>query len=203
MDILNNVGSILTGDCLHNKDVPKEIIFGRRIAERAKLGRGRSDETKRKERNINEEFFKAYFTDYQIPGNIYKKLSRTKGAVNEVRVDSIKKVLTKLQRIIDYTPKDDAAKIEENQKITGTVKRTLEFNNKIQSAQGLKILTPSQMFSIFSISLAQINAGNNSEKLKNKIRQMFYSLYRSNKLTKKSIKVWLTLFKHGNSLYEH
>ena len=170
MDILNNVGSIFTFDCLHNKDVPKEIIFGRRTAEKAKLGRGRSDETKRKERNINNELFKAYFTDYQIPSNIYKKLSRKKGAVNEVRVDSIKKVLTKLQKTIDHTPKDDAAKIEKNEKITDTVERTLEFNNKIQSAQGLKILTPNRMFSIFPISLAQLNAGNNSEKLKNKIR---------------------------------
>ena len=42
---------------------------------------------------------------------MYKKLSETKGAVNEVRVDSIKKVLSKLKIIISYTPKDDVAKI--------------------------------------------------------------------------------------------
>ena len=34
------------------------------------------------------------------------------------------------------------------------------------------------------ITLAQLNAGNNSEKLKNEIRQLLYSLYRSKKLTK-------------------
>ena len=34
------------------------------------------------------------------------------------------------------------------------------------------------------ISLAQLKAGNNSEKVKNKTRQLFYSLYRSKKLTK-------------------
>ena len=45
------------------------------------------------------------------------------------------------------------------------------------------------------ISLAQLKAGNNSEKLKNEIRQLLYSLYRSKKLTNRSIKVWLTLFK--------
>ena len=170
LDILNNVGSIFTGAYFHYKNVPKETTFARTITERTKLRRERSDEIERKERNINNELFKAYFTDYQIPSNIYKKLSREKGAVNEVRVDSIKKVLTKLQKTIDHTPKDDAAKIEKNEKITDTVERTLEFNNKIQSAQGLKILTPSRMFSIFPISLAQLNAGNNSEKLKNKIR---------------------------------
>ena len=39
------------------------------------------------------------------------------------------------------------------------------------------------MLSRLPISLAQLKAGNNSEKLKNEIRQLFYSLYRSKKLT--------------------
>ena len=34
------------------------------------------------------------------------------------------------------------------------------------------------------ISLAQLNAGNNFEKLKNEIRQLLYSLYRSETLKK-------------------
>ena len=57
-----------------------------------------------------------------------------------------------------------------------------------QSTRGLRILTPSQMLNRLSISLAQLNAGNNSEKLKNEIRQLFYSLYRSKKLTKQTYK---------------
>ena len=48
----------------------------------------------------------------------------------------------------------------------------------------LKILTPDQMLSRLPISLAQLKAGNNSEKLNNEIRQLFYSLYRSKKLTR-------------------
>ena len=55
---------------------------------------------------------------------------------------------------------------------------------KNQPGKGLKILTPSQMLSRLSISLAQIKAGNNSEKLKNEIRQILHSLDRSKKLTK-------------------
>ena len=51
------------------------------------------------------------------------------------------------------------------------------FNQLNQSGQGLKILTPSLMLSRTPISLAQLKAGNNSEKLKNKIRQMLYSLH--------------------------
>ena len=50
--------------------------------------------------------------------------------------------------------------------------------------KGLKILTPNQMLSRLPITLAQLKAGNNSEKLKNEIRQLLYSLYRSKKLTK-------------------
>ena len=81
------------------------------------------------------------------------------------------------------------------------VERILEFNRQNQKGQGLKILTPNQMLSRLPISLAQLSAGNNSEKLKNEIRQLLYSLYRSKKLTKN--RVWLTLFKHGNNIYEH
>ena len=42
--------------------------------------------------------------------------------------------------------------------------------------------------SILPITLAQLKAGNNSEKLKNEIRQLLYSLYRSKKLTKQLYK---------------
>ena len=47
-----------------------------------------------------------------------------------------------------------------------------------QQGQGLKILTPNQMISRLPISLSQLKARNNSEKLKNEIRQLLYSLYR-------------------------
>ena len=53
---------------------------------------------------------------------------------------------------------------------------------------GLKILTPNQMLSRLPITLAQLKAGNNSEKLKNEIRQLLYSLYRSKKLKKQLYK---------------
>ena len=39
------------------------------------------------------------------------------------------------------------------------------------------------MLSKLPISLAQLKAENNSEKLKNEIRQLLYSLYKSIKLT--------------------
>ena len=51
-----------------------------------------------------------------------------------------------------------------------------------------KILTSDQVLSRLPITLAQLKAGNNSEKLKNEIRQLLYSLYRSKKLTKQLYK---------------
>ena len=82
---------------------------------------------------------------------------------------------------------EDEKEIEQPDKILKPVEEILEFNRQ-QHGQGLKILTPNQMLSRLPIYLAQLKAGNNSEKLKNEIRQLFYSLYRSKKLTKQLYK---------------
>ena len=39
------------------------------------------------------------------------------------------------------------------------------------------------------ISLSQLKAGNNSQKLKNEIRQLFYLLYRSKNYLKQSVNI--------------
>ena len=57
-----------------------------------------------------------------------------------------------------------------------------------QQGQGLKMLTPDQMLSRLPITLAQLKAENNWQKLINEIRQLFYSLHRSKKLTKQLYK---------------
>ena len=57
-------------------------------------------------------------------------------------------------------------------------------SNGWPSGSGLKILTNKQMLNRLPILLAQIQAGNNSNKLKNEARQILYSLYRSRVLTK-------------------
>ena len=54
-----------------------------------------------------------------------------------------------------------------------------------QEGAGLKTLTPKPLLQILPIALAQIKAGNNSESLLNKIRQIVYSLYQSKEITKK------------------
>ena len=51
----------------------------------------------------------------------------------------------------------------------------------------LKILTPKQILQRLPIALAQVKAGNNSESLLNKIKEILYSFYQSKQITKKSI----------------
>ena len=69
--------------------------------------------------------------------------------------------------------------IEKPNEVIDVVEKTLEFNKQNQSGQGLKTLTPDQMLSRLPVTLAELKAGNNSQKLKNEIRQLLCSLYRS------------------------
>ena len=55
---------------------------------------------------------------------------------------------------------------------------------RIQQGQGLKVPTPDQMLSRLPITLAQLKAENNSQKLINEIRQLLHSLCRSKQLIK-------------------
>ena len=57
-------------------------------------------------------------------------------------------------------------------------------SNGWSSGSGLKILTNKQMLNRLPILLAQTQAGNNSKSIKNEIRQILYSFYRSKVLSK-------------------
>ena len=74
--------------------------------------------------------------------------------------------------------------IENPESVVKIVEMILKFNKQDQQGNGLKILTPNQMLSRLPITLAQLKVGNNFEKLKNGIRQLLYSLYRSKNMTK-------------------
>ena len=74
--------------------------------------------------------------------------------------------------------------MEEQEKDRKKINDEYDGNGWSGSGSGLKIVTNKQMLNRLPILLAQIQAGNNSKKLKNKIRQILYSLYRSKLLTK-------------------
>ena len=115
---------------------------------------------------------------------MFKGLNKADTENNKVKVGFIKDYMINLKKDIENASKDDVDKIEKMNKIADIVERILYFNNENQEGSGLKILTTNQMLSRLPITLAQLKAGNNSEKFKNEIRQLLYSLYRSKKLTK-------------------
>ena len=94
----------------------------------------------------------------------------------------IKSGLKDLKKEIKEMYKEER-EIEKPDKIVDIVEEVLKFNEQ-QEGKGLKILTPNQMVRKLPISLAKLQAGNNSQKLKNEIRQLLYSLYRSKIINK-------------------
>ena len=93
-----------------------------------------------------------------------------------------------------YKSKKEPGRVSPNQKKMRRYARNLKdiidlYNLKSDSdtskkGKGLKILNNKQMIDRLPILLAQIEAANNSIKLKNETRQILYSLYRSKLLTK-------------------
>ena len=91
--------------------------------------------------------------------------------------------LEDLEKEIKEMSKEEI-EIEKPYNIVKVFKKILEIDKHSQEGKGLKILTPNQMLSRLPITLAQLKVGNNSEKIKNEIRQLLYSLYRSKNMTK-------------------
>ena len=119
----------------------------------------------KEETETNEELFRNYFS-FQRPTKILKYLhdlnDKTK---NNKLVNIIKSGLSDLKNRIEKMSKDEI-KNEKPYEIVDIVKKILEFNEQKQQGKGLKILTPNQMLSRLPINLAQLKAGNNSEKMK-------------------------------------
>ena len=122
---------------------------------------------------------------------LVKQLYETKNKnKNDKLVNLIKSGLSNLKDEITEMSKDEIEN-EKLDKIVEIAEEILDFNKKIRKQQGLelKILTPNQMLSRLPIILAQLKAGNNSKKLKNKIRQLFILCPDQGNLQSNSIKV--------------
>ena len=134
---------------------------------------------------INNELFKKHFK-LEKPILMHKVLHETKNdkEKNSKLVNIFNSGLEDLEKEIKEMSKEEI----ENEKpynIVKVVKMILDFNKiEQQEGQGIKILTPNQMLNRLPIALAQLQAGNNSDKLKNEIKQLLYSLYCSKNMTK-------------------
>ena len=90
-------------------------------------------------------------------------------------INNVKSLYESRQKIIDL--------LNDNWKIRSEV----IYKSKQNETEGkrIKTLTPKQMLQRLPKTLAQVEAGNNSESLLNEIRQIVYSLYQSKQITKK------------------
>ena len=132
--------------------------------------------------------FKKYF-NFLAPIDLAKKQFETKD--KKKNSEFVKEIKNRWRNLKGETEKmsKEEIKNEKPDNILEIVNKIFDFNKDIQKqGSGLKILTPNQMLSRLPISLAHLKAGNNSEKLQNKIRQILYSLYRSKNLTKQLYK---------------
>ena len=134
--------------------------------------------------DLNEELFKKHF-NFQRPSDMLTYLNKTNDKEkNHELVSLINSGLKDFKEEINKMSEQER-KIEKPESIAEIVEEILKFKEQRQG-QGIKILTPNQMLNRLPISLAQLQAGNNSEKLKNEIRRLLYSLYRSKNMTKKT-----------------
>ena len=118
-----------------------------------------------KEANINKELFNKHF-HYQTPSELLKDLykindkekNRLLVSVINAGLKDLKKEITKMS--------EEEKKIEDPELIVIIAEEILKFNKQNQG-EGIKILTPNQLLSRLPISVAQLQAGNNSVKRNN------------------------------------
>ena len=137
----------------------------------------------KKETGIDNAIFQNHFS-FQRPSDMLKAVYTPNDKKKNNRlVNVIKSGLSDLENGIEDMGEKEK-EIEKPNEVIDVVEKILEFNKQNQSGQGLKTLTPDQMLSRLPVTLAELKAGNNSQKLKNEIRQLLYFLYRSKKLAK-------------------
>ena len=107
----------------------------------------------RRRKNISNELFKKYFTNYQSPSDTYKKLRETEGERNENQVYLVKLGLDRIKKVMENVSENRKFMTEENENIIEFVEGILYFNWLDQSRQGLKVLIPNKMLIRLPISL--------------------------------------------------
>ena len=96
--------------------------------------------------------------------NIYDKYDRK---IRSLNTEASKKMTDVYQQVRKIFITPSYGETDEQPEIIDMPEEAEESAE--QEGEGVKILTPQQMLSRLPISLAQLKAGNNSEKLKNKI----------------------------------
>ena len=130
-----------------------------------------------KENEMNNELVTKYFFAQKL-GTVLKQIKDLKNNPEKNK---------KLVNVIKSGLKDLQEEIEEMSKEQREIKKPdeiVDFVEKILNQETKGLSTPNQMLSRLPISLAQLQAGNNSQKLQNEIKQLSHSLYRSKNIAK-------------------
>ena len=140
---------------------------------------------------VNGSFSNAEEAKKDYINNIYGDEKKVRKAYNKPnRIKDMRDPHDKVTKIfitpypipdMDYVPNYDRSDDEANNEQPDTTDiPDLESEKSAEQRrnQSAKGLTPEQMLSRPPISSAQLKAGNYSEKLKNEIRQLLYSLYK-------------------------
>ena len=125
------------------------------------------EQIKEKQSNIYMNLFENVFY-YETPDKMLKYLHGLETTDNYNQATSlIEENFTDFKDEVEIMSEGD--KENKGIKILNITENILNFTLKERKkiGQGLKILTPNQMLSRLPITLAQLKAGNNSEKLKN------------------------------------
>ena len=124
-------------------------------------------------RTDTEEKYNQISNDLNIKQTVLRDQIKTKTGVSR----------TRLENLVNFV-KDNLDRVRLYDNMPDLESKKFAKQRRNQQGQALKMLTSDQMLSRLLISLAQLNARNNLKKLKNEIRQLLYSLYRSKKFSK-------------------
>ena len=114
---------------------------------------------------------------------IYFDLSDAKRCKMDPKYDSINLTLDAYDYDEWYTEESDYSIVKVIKKKIDNLP-PLEGDKEVKERKWLKILTLNKLLTRLPVLLAQIKTGNNSNKLKNKMRQKLCLLYQQNKITK-------------------
>ena len=126
------------------------------------------------EEDINDE-------NFQNPSFLAKDLIRSKQFKIEQLVNNINDELINLRNIMI---RKEIPENENPNKIIDIVEKIHDFQRQ-PKGKVIKISTTKQIRQRISIALAEVKAGNTSEKLLNEVRQTIFSLHREEQVTKK------------------
>ena len=105
-------------------------------------------------KDININFFNKYF-NIAVPSALAKQFYETKYKKKNKLINIINSGLSDLKDEIKKMSEDEKKKFEQPDKVLKILNKIIDFNKQIQEGLGLNILTPNQLLSRLSISLAQ------------------------------------------------